>query len=381
MQTERASFSALLPRAENVLARTFGRTVRLDLNEILKQGNRSYVLRCAVTSDDASLPTSVILKQIKQQSDRGYDDWAGVQFLSDVKSDPPFVPRFLGGDPEAGFFIMEDLGPGHTLEDLLLGTDRAAAEEALLGLAAIAGRMHVATNGREDEYGQIRASIGPMTTCIRAWNASNLREGLSVVGQAFQAVDVQPGRGFDEECARVARTLETPGAWLVYTHGDMAPSNNHYRTALPRLLDFEYGAFRHALYDVIFWRIICPFPAAIALRMDDIYRRAVASAIPEAARESTFYSALARLCAYDLCINLTWHFQHAIEHDRPWAGDFTVRQALLYKLDVFSTVTENTGQLEALGESMGKLEERLKALWADAVGKAYVWPVFRTMEP
>ena len=381
MQTERASFSALLPRAENVLARTFGRTVRLDLNEILKQGNRSYVLRCAVTSDDASLPTSVILKQIKQQSDRGYDDWAGVQFLSDVKSDPPFVPRFLGGDPEAGFFIMEDLGPGHTLEDLLLGTDRAAAEEALLGLAAIAGRMHVATNGREDEYGQIRASIGPMTTCIRAWNASNLREGLSVVGQAFQAVDVQPGRGFDEECARVARTLETPGAWLVYTHGDMAPSNNHLQMALPRLLDFEYGAFRHALYDAIFWRIICPFPAEIALRMDDVYRTAVASAIPEAACDSSYNSALAELCAYDLLINLKWHFLHALDHDRSWAGAFTVRQALLYKLGVFSAIAENVGQLEALGESMRTLEERLQALWPDAVGKAYVWPVFRTTRP
>jgi hypothetical protein len=121
MFDEPPKFKALLPRAENVLAQIFGRTVRLELDEILKQGNRSHVLRCVVTSGGASLPTSIILKQIKQQSDCGYDDWTGVEFLSGVESDPPFAPRFLGGDPAAGFFIMEDLGPGQTLEDLLLG--------------------------------------------------------------------------------------------------------------------------------------------------------------------------------------------------------------------------------------------------------------------
>ena len=58
-----------------------------------------------------------------------------------------------------------------------------------------------------------------------------------------------------------------------------------------------------------------------------------------------------------------------------------MRQALLHKLGVFSAIAENAGQLEALGESMRTLEERLQALWPDAVGKAYVWPVFRTTRP
>jgi hypothetical protein len=375
------SFDALLPCAENVLAQTFGRTVHLELDEILKQWNRNYVLRCAVGSDNAALPDSVILKHIKQQSDCGYDDWAGVEFLSRVEANPPFAPRFLGGDPSAGFFIMEDLGPGQTLEDLLLGTDRAAAEEALLGLAATVGRMHAATKGREDEYRQIRASLDPVTASTRARNASNFREGLAVVRQAFQALDAQPARGFEGECARVAGTLENPGAWLTYTHGDMAPSNNHYHTALPRLLDFEYGAFRHALYDAIFWHIICPFPAEVALRMDDVYRAEAAGAIPAVAGDGSFSSALAELCAYDLLINLKWHFRHAFAQDRSWAGDFTVRQALLYKLDVFFGITESAGHLVALGESMRKLEERLAALWPDAVGKANVWPVFGASRP
>ena len=59
--------------------------------------------------------------------------------------------------------------------------------------------------------------------------------------------------------------------------------------------------------------------------MDDIYRRAVASVIPEAARDGSFNSALAELYAYDLVFNLRWHFPHALEQDRAWAGDFTVR--------------------------------------------------------
>ena len=57
MQDEPTSFSTLPPRAENVLAQTFGRTVRLEFDEVLKQWNRNYVLRCAVASDGASVPS------------------------------------------------------------------------------------------------------------------------------------------------------------------------------------------------------------------------------------------------------------------------------------------------------------------------------------
>ena len=44
-----------------------------------------------------------------------------------------------------------------------------------------------------------------------------------------------------------------PGPFLAFTHGDPAPTNNHVAGDEVRLLDFEYGGFRHALYDITAW--------------------------------------------------------------------------------------------------------------------------------
>jgi hypothetical protein len=52
----------------------------------------------------------------------------------------------------------------------------------------------------------------------------------------------------------------------------MAPSNILLGPTGPVFIDLEYTEVRHAFYDAMFWRCICPFPTATADTMDAAYR-------------------------------------------------------------------------------------------------------------
>src|SRR5581483_5667482 len=69
-------------------------------------------------------------------------------------------PRLLAADDD--MLIMEDLGSGLSLEDLLVGSDPAAAEQGLVAFAAALGRMHASTSGHAAEYYQVRSRFGPV---------------------------------------------------------------------------------------------------------------------------------------------------------------------------------------------------------------------------
>src|SRR3954469_11066310 len=62
-------------------------------------------------------------------------------------------PRLLATDDSAGLLVLEDLGDGPALEDLLVGGDPAAATAGFVALAEAVGRMHVATLGQADHIG------------------------------------------------------------------------------------------------------------------------------------------------------------------------------------------------------------------------------------
>jgi aminoglycoside/choline kinase family phosphotransferase len=66
-------------------------------------------------------PASLIVQQVTSdaaalhQADawnvqRFFPEWAGAQFLSTLQDHAPHSPRFYGGDREAGFILLEDLG-------------------------------------------------------------------------------------------------------------------------------------------------------------------------------------------------------------------------------------------------------------------------------
>jgi hypothetical protein len=150
--------------AERSLSASYGSVVRLDSAPALDGSDRSHVFRLSLLEGPPDAPTSVIVKRAAVGDDETYDpnaaafpapawrlfnDWAGLQFLARVAPSDPIAPRLYGGDRNAGLIVLEDLGRRETLDQVLLGEDARAAENGLVDLAALLGRMHALSMGRQ----------------------------------------------------------------------------------------------------------------------------------------------------------------------------------------------------------------------------------------
>lgn len=379
--------------AQRVLAARYGGPVALGPEQVLQSSGRSRVWRLPVAAAPAGLPTSLILKQVQGDEQRGYDpddatpfspawrffnDWTGAELLTAVAADPPLGPRFYGGDRAEGFVLLEDLGEGESLADLLLGGDAARAEQALLQFARTLGRMHAATVGREEEYRRLRETLIPPAPEAPAAGVpfSRFREGCA-------AIDVALSAEVEAAIARVTAAMRQPGPFRAYTHGDCCPDNTRCEEGSVRLLDFEFGAFRHALRDGVYARILFPtcwcvsrLPPEIAPRMEAVYRAELVQGCPAAGDDTVFYRAVVEACAQWALETAQWHLIGALKEDGKW-GRATTRQRLLVRFDRFADLTEEMGHLEALGATARAITARLRALWPPEADQMPLYPAFR----
>jgi hypothetical protein len=379
--------------AERVLSETFGGPVRLEDGIALKE--RAHVARFAVREAPSSAPASVIIKQARIWEGQSYDpdstdlrapsahlfnDWAALQFLSQVAGDARIAPQFYGGDRAAGLFVLEDLGMGISPDQVLLGSDPVAAEATLIELAGALGRMHAATIGRQAEFDRLRDALGPRPAEAQAYGW--LVDGLQTTAAALD-VPLRPGA--TDDLAVVIDVLADPGPFLAYTHGDPCPDNWLHTGGRLRLFDFEIGAFRHALTDGVYGRIHFPtcwcvnrIPAAISLRMQAVYRDELARACPAAADDDQYQRAIIEACAYwvlQLCAR-RWGIIDMLAEDREW-GIATVRQRVLLRFGILSHMTEQAGYLAALGATIADLAGALRARWPPEADAMPYYPAFR----
>jgi len=97
----------------------------------------------------------------RRASSRRFDEWVTLAFLTERAIEPRVAPRFFGGDADARVFVMEDLGPGHTLEDLLRDGDAAAAAEALVALARLIGSLQASLMDVTVDFDRRAAALTP----------------------------------------------------------------------------------------------------------------------------------------------------------------------------------------------------------------------------
>jgi hypothetical protein len=388
----------VIAAVEAVLSSSFGTPIRLSGVELLGGSNRSKVTRCYV-AEALDAPTSVIVKQVVGDENAGYDpenshsqspawrlfnDWAGAQFLTRVVEDLPPGPRFYGGDKTTGLIVLEDLGASDTLADLLLGVDAAPAEAALISFAATLGRMHALTVGRANEYAEIRDALATGAATVRAPLARpNLGDDIRRFKQGCDALGVQVRVRLDDELRLVAASIQEPGPFLAYTHGDPCPDNALYSNGNLRLVDFEFGGFGHALLDAAYGRMPFPtcwcvnrLPVAIPTRMEFAYRAELVKGCPEASDDRLFYPALVEACACWMITTTSWHLEKALSQDGQW-GIATMRQRVLMRLDAFVRVAEQFGYLEATAATAADMAARARALWPPEADEAPSYPAFR----
>jgi len=322
------------------------------------------------TPDRSSIPAWTFL-----------NDWAGTQFLSDLPEAAGLGPRFYAGHRAAGLLLVEDVGPGHSLDQILLENDPRVAEDALVAFAAAHGRLHACTLGQQAAFAERRAILGPpaFITDFYAytWPAPTFHAMAN-------ALHMTVPHTVHDDLQHLSAVLGQPGPFLAYTHGDACPDNALWTAHGLRLIDFESGLFAHAFRDGVYGQILFStcwcvnrVPLLIAQRMEGAYRDALASRCPQARDDRQFDRALVEGCAMqalELCYDVP--LGTLLREDQQ-DGIATLRQRVLQRLAVVAHVTDERRHLQALGESMEQMVTILRTCWSPDTATMPLYPAFR----
>ena len=296
------------------------------------------------------------------------NDWAGLQLLGRVAPDGPW-PSFLGGDAQAGLLVMQDLGDAPQLDHILLGDDPSTARDALVSYTQSLALLHAATAGSVERYSRSRKRLGAERDLQPSQALIRLREVFGRVHLTTAALD--------RELERLAAVLDDPGPFLVYTHGDACPDNCLVVDGRVRLVDFEWGGVRHALFDGAFVWIHFPTCWCVNRLPDDLpakllatYRDALSERIPAATDDRAFGAGLVAASAASLV---------GLFPMDPFAEDFrwgisSIRQRWRMRVDLLVQVCERFGY-PALEQASTLLARHLHHQWSD-LAPMPVYPAF-----
>ena len=138
-ESDEKDHSETVAIAENVLCESFEEDVRLKM-ETEFDTDQAIVLRCRVVEGPYSVPQSVVVKKMltadgtefhpnsqDEMVPRFFNDWAGLEFLSEVSDGDSPAAQFYGGNREKGIMVIEDLGDGRNFYGSLRGKSSTAA--------------------------------------------------------------------------------------------------------------------------------------------------------------------------------------------------------------------------------------------------------------
>nr|PZN34566.1 MAG: hypothetical protein DIU80_02550 [Chloroflexota bacterium] len=370
-------FTEALAAAERALGAELGGEVALGRPEVLRDATRCVVARCRVRAA-APAPATVVVKALRDDAATGFTEWASLLFLADQPGAAGVAPRLLAGDVARRVMVLEDLGAGETLEDVLGGHSPRRAFAALRGLAGAMARLHIADG--EERFAAIRAALPAAAGLGRGAEAERWLAGRPAIEAWLAATGVPAPRGLGGCMERLAATYAEPGPWLRFTHGDPAPSNNHLARGVARLVDFEYGGFRHALYDIAAWNTLCPLPRPALRAMLRTFRAVLAETLPEAADDAAFRREWAAMCAFRALAILMWVSPAVLDADRPWVGEWTARGAVLAGLRRLRSVAAGAGELAPVAEAAAGLVRALDSRWGELAARRDLTPRWPALE-
>lgn len=228
----------------------------LTAGETLGGSDRSLVLRA--TAGDRP----VVLKAPTDSGPGPVRELAALRVLRGV----PGVVRLLAESDDPPVLVLEDLGPGPSLADTLLGPDPAAAQAALDAWAHNLGSVQAASAGLGDAFAAGLAELSPLGPPPADGMPDALAEAAGALARLLPGLGVHPADDALDELRGLR--LAGPG---VLTPGDTCPDNN---VAVPggyALIDFEGAEFRHPAWEAAYLRVPWPtcwcawtLPAAVA---------------------------------------------------------------------------------------------------------------------
>lgn len=148
--------------AQRLLAAAWQYPVTLRIQDVIRTWGRHTLLRCRVKQGPTGAADFLIVKAANQPGRPVSSERAGLELLAELPAVRELVPRLHAADAADSLLVLEDIGNGPSLGQLLQA--RAGwAQEALLASMGGLAAVHAATRGRQERYLQLRARnhVGP----------------------------------------------------------------------------------------------------------------------------------------------------------------------------------------------------------------------------
>ena len=331
---------------------------RAQIRGVAPIWNRSHVLRVRADPD-----RSVVMKRRDAKTrPRSFGvELAALEYLNAMPV--PVAPRLVAADAEAGILLMEDLTPGASLADALLGGDRERAQASLVAYAEALGAMHAWSMGRPGELADLRARYAPGAPLGPSWLEALARGRASfagAIGSLGLAAD-----GADAEIGEIPYLLNGAG-YLGLVHGDACPDNVRVRGDGGRIFDFETSGWGPVVLDAAY--LLAPFPSCWCFARLPAEVAAPAMAAYRARLEAAAIELGAEWDAAMAAAVATWivargpMISRVLEQDREW-GTTTLRPRLLTWLNSFIEAAGRAGVLPLLRALAEALREELGRRW------------------
>lgn len=295
--------------AESLLRDAWGRVCLDRHGEVLSEHGWPTVLRVSASGNTPA--SSVIVKTYRSWAP--YDpadptspasglfaEWSALEVLNDLLPDEGGLPKLYAGDRDRGVVVMQDVGCGPSLEQVLLGSDERLAMTALAGVSRVLGRVHNVSAHQRDRYNTSRASLGPEPDHV-AW-----AEGMwSRAERALHELGVSPSPSVTDTLTSIGAKVTTP---LALCHTEPADGNVVVVNGHAVLLDFEGSRWGDPAVDAAFPRTAFGhlptagrLPHAIVLDLERTYTAELGdtrASVKDELRQAAVWIALVTLGCY-----------------------------------------------------------------------------------
>ena len=379
----------VLSNVERSLSNAWGGDVRLVFQEDFEE--HPHVMRLAVSQAPASAPSTVILKKSRtegEERDRSSDssipffnDWASLEYLRSILGNESFAPQVFAGDKQKGFFVMEDLGDGPSLENALWNGDFSEAAQAMVQYGELLGILHGKSVGRSNQFSQIRERLDPRFS-LKQEDYSQLFE---IFTSNLKSLKVEFTPSVLDELREGGKLLSHPGGLSVFTHGDPVLGNILNRGGRWRLIDFEAARFRNALIEGVYPRMFFPtsglayvmrIPEQVWRQAESAYRTKLEEYVPAAGENTLFGPALTASCAFWILNLCNGWLEHAIAGDLPPERVHRVRQCIIARCESFIKASQEFHCMPGLCGAVEKMVVFLSAQWSQEDRNLPFYPAF-----
>ena len=257
--------------------------------------------------------------------------------------------------------VMEDLGNGPSLAELLLGPDPDRATSALRAWATTLGTALAAT---------LRSGAPAERTKLTA--------GLSPLASLAAELAVPVPSGLDDDAAFIEDAFSVASPWLAYCPGDTCPDNSRVRAdGSVRLFDFEGSGWRHAASEAAYCRAplcncwcMAAVPAGILASMEIDFLTGLRPPRPEEFRAAIGLAAVSwTLTTFD-------YFRSFVVDGRPVGPPEAPADGRQYVVHRLTAIESERDRLPALGDLACRLRKAIVARWPSAA-ELPAYPAFR----